>query len=83
LTGGTVHPGPVDYNVIKNEKGVFIMADKAAQKTDAAKMKKGDAYLCEVCGLQVNVDICGEFLASKGPSCCGKKMKPASGATKK
>ena len=56
------------------------MADKkTAQKKQATpsakKMKKGDSYLCEVCGLQVNVDICGEFLASKGLSCCGHPMK--------
>ena len=39
------------------------------------KISKGDAYLCEICGLQVNVDVCGEFLESKGLSCCGKSMK--------
>jgi hypothetical protein len=53
---------------------------KAAAKTtsSAPKMSKGDAYLCEVCGLQVNVDICGEFLKSKNLQCCGKPMKEKS-----
>ena len=57
------------------------MADKKAitgkqAKSSAQKIAKGDSYLCEICGLQVNVDVCGEFLASKGLSCCGKPMKP-------
>jgi len=52
----------------KMEKG---NSKPAAKK----KISKGDAYLCEICGLQVNVDVCGEFLESKGLSCCGKPMK--------
>jgi hypothetical protein len=56
------------------------MADKVAAKKaskDKAEQKigKGDAYLCEICGLQLHVDLCGEFLASKGLSCCGNAMK--------
>jgi hypothetical protein len=66
----------------------IVMAEKTVAKTgkkgDAQeKMSPGDAYLCEVCGLQVNVDICGDFLASgKSLSCCGKKMA-AKGKTAK
>ncbi len=54
------------------------MAEKKEAVKKAApaqKIEKGDAYLCEVCGLQVNVDICGEFLKSKSLSCCGQPMK--------
>jgi len=62
------------------------MVEKAVKKAEAKaepKMNPGDAYLCEVCGLQVNVDICGEFLASKAPlSCCGQKMKARKAAKK-
>jgi hypothetical protein len=48
----------------------------AENKAKAAKkIEKGDAYLCEICGLQVNVDLCGEYLATKQLSCCGKPMK--------
>ena len=39
------------------------MADKtAAEKKSGKKMEKGDAYLCEICGLQVNVEMCAERL---------------------
>jgi hypothetical protein len=55
------------------KKAAKPAAKPAAKKT----MSKGDAYLCEVCGLQVNVDICGEFLESKGLHCCGKAMQKA------
>lgn len=58
------------------------MAEKTTKKAEA-KMSPGDAYLCEVCGLQVNVDICGEFLKSKAPlSCCGQKMAAKNAAKK-
>lgn len=42
------------------------------------KMNKGDQYLCEICALSLHVDECGEFLASKGPNCCGHPMKKTS-----
>jgi hypothetical protein len=67
------------YNLILSRRKEK-MADKkisvGKQSTSPAKkMEKGDSYLCEICGLQVNIDVCGEFLESKGPSCCGKPMK--------
>jgi hypothetical protein len=48
---------------------------KTTQAKTGQNVSKGDAYLCEICGLQLHVDLCGEFLASKGLSCCGKGMK--------
>jgi hypothetical protein len=44
------------------------MAGKTSSEKKTASSKKvenGDAYLCEICGLQVNVDVRGEILASK------------------
>jgi hypothetical protein len=48
---------------------------KKADLASSQKINKGDAYLCEICGLQVHVDLCGEFLTSKDLSCCGHSMK--------
>lgn len=51
---------------------------KAAPKKAAAKKKtvKGDAYVCEVCGLAVSVDeVCG-CVDVCDIICCGKPMKP-------
>ncbi len=59
------------------------MAEKTVKKTASAKVSKGDAYLCEICGLQLNVDICGDYLKSSGPSCCGHKMQHKATAAKK
>jgi hypothetical protein len=53
-----------------------------AKATADKKMSKGDEYLCEVCALSLHVDICGEFLESKGPVCCGQPMKKKTGAAK-
>jgi hypothetical protein len=60
------------------------MADKTTAKQSPAKkaakklMSKGEAYLCEIYGLSVNVDACGEFRESQGLICCGKPMKEKS-----
>ena len=51
-------------------------------KAAASKINKGDAYLCEICGLQVNVDVCGEYLETTGLYCCGKAMKEKTGKAK-
>lgn len=55
-------------------------AEKKQTTSSTRKIQKGDAYLCEICGLQVNVDLCGEYLESKGLNCCGKPMKEKSKA---
>jgi hypothetical protein len=56
-------------------------AKTAATKT-ASKISKGDAYLCEVCGLGVNVDVCGDFLETTALYCCDKAMKKKTGIAK-
>ncbi len=50
---------------------------KAATQKPSAKKKvaKGDAYVCEVCGLAVTVDtVCG-CVDVCDIVCCGKPMK--------
>jgi hypothetical protein len=47
----------------------------AAKKKTAAKVKKGQAYECHVCGLRVVVDnICG-CVEEHALICCKKTMK--------
>ena len=58
------------------------MAEITAKKVEANKINKGDTYLCEVCGLQVKIDVCCENLAARGLS-CGQIMTTTSGAAKK
>jgi hypothetical protein len=50
-------------------------AAKSKPRAAANKLSKGDAYLCEICGLGVNVDVCGDFLETTGLYCCNKAMK--------
>ncbi len=56
-------------------------ATAAKSKAGSSKMNKGDAYQCEICGLQVYVDEMGEVLETTGLYCCSEAMKKA-GATK-
>jgi hypothetical protein len=64
--------GAADKGAGRSQSGATGKSEKGQA---AEPMSKGDKYLCEICGLQVNVDICGEYLEKKGLSCCGKAMK--------
>ena len=55
---------------------------KTTTAKSAGKINKGDAYLCEVCGLGVNVDVCGDFLETTALYCCDKPMKKKTGSAK-
>lgn len=56
-------------------KAAPAAAAKSKSKTSASKINKGDAYLCELCGLQVYVDECGDVLETTGLYCCDQVMK--------
>ena len=56
-----------------------VSANVSKPNAAASKINKGDAYLCEICGLQVNVDVCGEYLETTGLYCCGKAMGKKTG----
>jgi hypothetical protein len=64
------------------KKAAPATAKKAAPATaakskakSASKISKGDGYLCELCGLQVYVDECGDVLETTGLYCCDQAMK--------
>jgi len=48
---------------------------EGTQKKESRKMKKDDKYACEVCGLQVYVDVCGEEIGSSTLFCCEQPME--------
>jgi hypothetical protein len=58
-------------------------AKKTATRTSAKdKLNKGDALTCEVCGLSVVVDECGDVMAAHEVICCGQAMKPRARRTR-
>ncbi len=48
---------------------------KTAKKAVKGKIKKGDKYACDVCGIAVSVDdVCG-CVDTCDIVCCGEQMK--------
>jgi hypothetical protein len=50
-------------------------AAKSKSRAAASKPNKGDGYQCEICGLEVVVDECGDVLETTALYCCEKAMK--------
>ena len=56
-------------------KSATATATKAKPRAAASRISKGDAYSCEICGLQVYVDELGEILETTALYCCEEPMK--------
>ena len=52
-----------------------------AKTTGRGKLNKGDTLACEVCGLSVVVDECGD-VAAQEILCCSQAMKPKARRTR-
>lgn len=59
--------------VSKTKKTVARKTTKAVSKKKVAK--KGDKYVCDVCGLVVSVDNACGCVESCDLICCGEQMK--------
>jgi len=57
-------------------------AKTAPKATTKKKVAKGDAYVCEVCGLAVSVDQTCGCVDVCDIICCGKPMKEKKAKTK-
>ncbi len=66
-------------------KSATATATKTKSRSAASRISKGDAFSCDICGLQVYVDELGEVLETTALYCCEEPMKKtsASRGTKK
>jgi hypothetical protein len=57
-------------------------ARRRAAKGASGKMNKGDVLACDLCGLTVVVDECGDIMAAQEVMCCDQPMKLKASRTK-
>jgi hypothetical protein len=67
----------------KARKAASPVQKSATGSGSEGKLKKGDTLSCELCGLTVVVDDCGDVMAAQEVFCCGQSMKPKARRTRK